>query len=60
VGGLADALRWAVVVTAIATGVTSVVPQLRKTAFGLVERLLYVAMIAFLLTVSIEAVRVLG
>jgi hypothetical protein len=60
VGTLVDALRWAVVVTAIGTGVTSVVPQLRKTAFGLVERLLYVAMIAFLLTISIEAVRVLG
>jgi hypothetical protein len=28
--------------------------------FGLVERLLYVSMIAFLLTVAIEAVRVLG
>jgi cell division protein FtsL len=49
-----------VVITAIATGVTSVVPQLRKSVFGLVERLLYVSMIAFLLTVSIEAVRVLG
>lgn len=58
--GLLDKLRWAVVVTAIATGVTRVVLPLRHTVFGLVERLLYAATIAFLLTVAIEAVRVLG
>jgi hypothetical protein len=60
VSGLLDALRWAVVVTAVGTGVTRVVPYLRRTVFGLVERLLYAATIAFLLTVAVEAVRVLG
>jgi Protein of unknown function (DUF998) len=58
--GLLDALRWAVVATAVATGVTRVVIPLRRSVFGLVERLLYVATIAFLLTVAIEAVRVLS
>ena len=58
--GLLDALRWAVVVTAVGTGVTRVVLPLRHTVFGLVERLLYAATIAFLLTVAIEAVRVLS
>jgi hypothetical protein len=60
VSGLLDGLRWAVVVTAIGTGVTRVVAPLRRTVFGLVERLLYLATIAFLLTVAVEAVRVLG
>ena len=58
--GLLNALRWAVIVTAIGTGVTRVVLPLRHTVFGLVERLLYAATIAFLLAVAIEAVRVLG
>jgi hypothetical protein len=58
--GLLDALRWAVIATAIATGVTRVVLPLRHRVFGLVERLLYAATIAFLLTVAIEAVRVLS
>jgi hypothetical protein len=58
--GLLDKLRWAVVVTAIGTGVTRVVLPLRHAVFGLVERLLYAATIAFLLTVAVEAVRVLG
>src|SRR3954449_3213226 len=40
---LLDALRWAVIVTAIATGVTRVVVPLRRSVFGLVERLLYAA-----------------
>jgi hypothetical protein len=57
--GLLDVLRWAVVAAAFATLVTRVVPQLRG-AFGLVERLLYAASFAFLLTVAVEAVRVLG
>jgi hypothetical protein len=52
-------MRWAVVITAVGTLFTRVVAQLRRV-FGLVERLLYAASIAFLLTVSIEAVRVLG
>jgi hypothetical protein len=56
---LLDVLHWAVVVTAIGTGVTRVVLPLRRV-FGLVERLLYAATIAFLLTVAIEAVRVLS
>jgi len=59
-GGLLDGLRWAVIVTAVGTGVTRVVVPLRHTVFGLVERLLYAATIAFLLTVAIEAVRVLS
>jgi hypothetical protein len=59
-GGLLDALRWAVIVTAIGTGVTRVVLPLRHRVFGLVERLLYAATIGFLLTVAIEAVRVLS
>jgi hypothetical protein len=49
-----------VVITAIGTGVARVVVPLRRTVFGLVERLLYVATVAFLLTVAVEAVRVLG
>jgi hypothetical protein len=58
--GLLSGLRWAVVITAIGTGVTRVVLPLRRAAFGLVERLLYVASIAFLLVVAVEAARVLG
>jgi hypothetical protein len=57
---LLDGLRWAVVITAVGTGVTRVVLPLRHRVFGLVERLLYVATIAFLLTVAIETVRVLS
>ena len=56
---LLDVLHWAVIVTAIGTGVTRVVLPLRRV-FGLVERLLYAATIAFLLTVAIEAVRALS
>src|SRR3954454_14029695 len=59
VSGLLGALRWAVVATAVGTLLTRVVMQLRPV-FGLVERLLYAASVAFLLTVAIEAVRVLG
>jgi uncharacterized protein DUF998 len=58
--GLIGALRWAVVITAVATLAARVVVPLRLVAFGLVERLLYVASIAFLLVVAVEAVRVLG
>lgn len=57
--GLIDVLRWAVVVTAIATGVTRVVSPLRR-AFGAVERLLYAASIAWLIVVAVELVRVAG
>jgi cell division protein FtsL len=32
----------------------------RRTTFGLIERLLYGASIAFLVVVAVEAVRVLG
>jgi hypothetical protein len=56
---LLDVLHWAVIVTAIGTGVTRVVLPLRRV-FGLVERLLYAATIAFLLAVAVEAVRVLS
>jgi Protein of unknown function (DUF998) len=58
--GLLEALRWAVVITAVGTGVTRVALPLRHRVFGLVERLLYAATIAFLLAVAVEAVRVLG
>jgi hypothetical protein len=58
--GLLDKLRWAVVITAVGTGVTRVVVPLRHSVFGLVERLLYAATIVFLLSVAIEAVRVLA
>jgi hypothetical protein len=58
--GLIGALRWAVVVTAIATLVARVALPVRRAAFGLVERLLYAATIAFLMAVAVEAVRVLG
>jgi hypothetical protein len=57
---LIDALRWAVVLTAVATLAARVILPLRRVAFGLVERLLYAASVAFLLVVSIEAVVVLG
>jgi uncharacterized protein DUF998 len=57
--GLIDALRWAVVVTAIATGVTRVVLPLRRV-FGAVERLLYAASIAWLIVVAVELVRLAG
>jgi hypothetical protein len=59
VSGLLSVLRWAVVAAAFATLLTRVVVPLRGV-FGLVERLLYAASVAFLLTVAIEAVRVLG
>jgi hypothetical protein len=58
--GLIDVLRWAVVITAVATLVARVVLPVRRVAFGLIERLLYAAMIAFLMVVAVEAVRVLG
>ncbi|MEA2439960.1 MAG: hypothetical protein QOH76_1384 [Thermoleophilaceae bacterium] len=60
VSGLIGTLRWAVVITAVATLVARVVLPVRRAAFGVVERLLYVASIAFLLVVAVEAVRVLG
>jgi hypothetical protein len=59
VGGLLGGLRWAVVITAVGTLLARAVVALRPW-FGLVERLLYAASVAFLLTVAIEAVRVLG
>jgi hypothetical protein len=57
---LIGALRWAVVITAVATLVARVVIPVRRTTFGLIERLLYGASIAFLVVVAVEAVRVLG
>jgi hypothetical protein len=62
-GGAADligALRWAVVVTAVATLIARVALPVRKVAFGAVERLLYAASIAWLLVVAVELVRVAG
>ncbi|MEA2422198.1 MAG: hypothetical protein QOF55_1297 [Thermoleophilaceae bacterium] len=57
---LIGVIRWAVVITAVATLVARVAVPVRRVAFGLVERLLYAASIAFLLAVAIEAVIVLG
>jgi hypothetical protein len=59
-GTLIGALRWAVIITAVATLVARVVVPVRQATFGLVERLLYASFIAFLIVVSVEAVRVLG
>ena len=56
-GGVAGALRFesqAVVVTAVLTLAGFLVPVARERVFGLVERLLYVASLAWLLTVSIH------
>jgi hypothetical protein len=58
--GLIAALGWAVVVTAVATLVARVVLPVRRVAFGLVERLLYAASIAWLVTVAVELVLVAG
>ena len=60
VSGLLSALRWAVVITAVATLVTRVVLPLRHSVFGLVERLLYASSVAWLLAVAVELVRVAG
>jgi hypothetical protein len=60
VSGLIGVLRWAVVITAVATLVARVALPVRRVAFGLVERLLYAASIAFLLVVAVKAVLVLG
>jgi hypothetical protein len=57
---LIGVLRWAVIVTAVGTLVARVVLPIRRSTFGLVERLLYAASIAFLLVVAVEAVVVLG
>jgi hypothetical protein len=57
---LIGVLRWAVIVTAFATLLARVALPVRRVAFGLVERLLYAASIAFLMVVAVEAVRVLG
>jgi hypothetical protein len=57
---LIGVLRWAVIVTAFATLLARVALPVRRVAFGLVERLLYAASIAFLVVVAVEAVRVLG
>ncbi len=57
---LIGVLRWAVIITAVGTLAARVVLPVRKVAFGLVERLLYAASIAFLTVVAVEAVRVLG
>ena len=44
----------AVSVTAIATFVAAVVPRLRVTAFGAIERLLYLTSLVWLLTVAVH------
>src|SRR3954447_9607979 len=57
---LIGALRWAVVITAVATLAARVILPVRRTTFGLIERLLYASFIAFLIAVAVEAVIVLG
>lgn len=57
---LIGALRWAVVITAVATLAARMLVPLRQVAFGLVERLLYASFVAFLIVVSVEAAIVLG
>jgi hypothetical protein len=62
-GGTADligALRWAVVAAAVATLVARVAMPVRRVAFGGVERLLYAASIAWLLTVAVKLAIVAG
>jgi hypothetical protein len=61
--GVADALevlRWAVVVTAVATLIARVVLPVRQVAFGAVQRLLYAAGTAWLLLVATKLALVLG
>jgi predicted membrane protein len=50
----------AVTVTAVLTLVCYLVPALRERMFGMVERLLYVASIAWLLTTSIHLASLAG
>lgn len=52
------ALGTAVVVTAIALGVTWLVPRLHRSVFGLVERFWYVAVLAWLSVASVALVMV--
>src|SRR4051794_12426145 len=62
-GGVAGPLRFearAVAVTAVLTGLARVAPAARARAFGMVERLLYVAMLAWLLTVGLHLVVLAG
>src|SRR3954453_7309159 len=57
---LIGALRWAVIVTAVATLAARVIVPVRQATFGLVERLLYASFVAFLIVVAVGAVGVLG
>ena len=62
-GGVENWLRFessAVVVTALATLVAFLVPVVRERFFGIVERCLYVATIAWLLTVGIHLAVLVG
>jgi hypothetical protein len=59
-GDLLGLLRWAVVVTAVATLVARVVLPVRRVAFGAVERSLYAASIAWLVTCAVELVLAAG
>lgn len=62
-GGVVGALRFAahvVAITAVFTAVAFVVPSLRRQILGMVERLLYVAMIAWLLIVALHVVVLAG
>ena len=49
-------LGWLVTVTAIATGTALVVPQIRRVALGLIERLHYAAAITWLTVVAASIV----
>lgn len=62
-GDVAGVLRFesrAVVLTAVLTMVAYLVPLARDRVFGLVERLLYLAMLAWLLTASIHLATLAG
>ena len=62
-GGVASPLRFAahaVAVTAVLTALAFVLPDLRRRLLGMVERLLYVAMIAWLLIAALHVVVLAG
>jgi hypothetical membrane protein len=62
-GNVSDLLRFearAIAVTAVLTLVCFLVPIARERVFGLVERLLYVASVAWLVTVSIHLATLAG
>lgn len=62
-GPIAGVLRFearAIALTAVLTAIAHVAPALRQRAFGLMERLLYLAMVAWLLTAALHLVVLAG